>query len=226
MNMTPIHTLTVSNRRGFTRRECLVVISILGLLTAVLIPWVASARKTKIAEYNVKGGVGMYKAIFSKVLDDPDSPGELFPSATKGFTSSTQYFVHLVTNRTLHVSFDFFSGPGLPRYSTDDPAQFKADGNQWSVVLDVQEEVADYPFLLHRNLLPAATNVPPKSAALTLDMLGETGKGRKLDFNTHSATVITRAGSGFLLKRKDFTGAPGSMSRLHPSDVIKPILRP
>lgn len=132
----------------------------------------------------------------------------------------------MVTNQTLNVEFSYFTGKGLPKHRTTNPAQFKPDGNAWSVVLDVRDEIASYPFLLSRNLLPAATNVPPQSAALTLAMLGETGKGRKLEFNTKAGVVITKAGTGFLIKQRDFTGVAGSMSRLNSTDVSKPILRP
>jgi hypothetical protein len=94
------------------------------------------------------------------------------------------------------------------------------------VVLDVNNQIASYPFLLSRNLLPAATNIPPQSAALTAAMLGEKGWGKKLEFNNHSAVVVTKAGTGFIRTQNYYTGVPGSMAWVNPTDVSKPILRP
>jgi type II secretory pathway pseudopilin PulG len=215
-----------SRQAGFTLGECLVVVLILVILVVVLLPTFTQALTTPPVQNQRQAGTQIYKAILTKVLDNPDAGGIEFPSSTNGFTTSTQYFIHLVTNGTVNVDFTFFSGPGLPRYQTSNSAAFKGNGNAWSVVLDVSDENSSYPFLISRNLLPADSNVPPQTAALTPAMLGERGSGKKLEFNSAFAVVITKAGSNFLIKEKEFTGAPGSMVRVNPTDVSKPILRP
>jgi hypothetical protein len=225
MNLTRCPSQSAPRRAAFTLVECLVVLVILFVLVAVLLPSFDVGHSSP-GGGQMQQGVQLYKAIFASVLEDPDSGASQFPTSTDGFATSTHYFIQLVTNGTVKTDFSFFSGPGLEKFRTSDPAQFKSDGNAWSVVLDVKEGIASYPFLLSRNLLPAATSLPPRTAALTLDMLGEKGKGRKLEFNTSAAAIITKAGTGFVLKKKDITAFAGRMESLNPTDVSHPILRP
>lgn len=226
MNLSRCPSQPAVPRAAFTLVECLVVLVILVILVAVLLPTITPGHPSSPASDQMQQGVQLYKAIFANVLDDPDAGASQFLSSTNGYATSTQYFVHLVTNGTVKADFSFFSGPGLEKVRTSDPAQFKSDRNAWSVVLDVKDEIASYPFLTSRNLLPAATAVPPRTAVLTRDLLGETGKGRKLEFNTSGAAVITKAGTGFVLKKQHCTAIAGSMERLNPTDASHPILRP
>jgi type II secretory pathway pseudopilin PulG len=225
MNLTRCPIQPAAPRAAFTLVECLVVLAILFVLMAVLLPSFDVGHSSPRAD-QMQQGVHVYKAIFASVLADPDSGASQFPTSTDGFATSTHYFIQLVTNGTVKADFSFFSGPGLEKYRTSDPAQFKSDGNAWSVVLDVKEGIASYPFLISRNLLPGATTLPPRTAALHPDMLGETGNGPQLEFNTSGAVLITKAGTGFVLKKKDCTATEGSMKQLNPTDASHPIIRP
>lgn len=219
-----MQTTATRGRTAFTLVECLVVVVIFFILVAVMLPSVVDALPETRVNGLMQQGIQIYKATYGCNLGG--YVDGYFPTSDREFASSTQYFVHLVTNRHLQADFAFFTGPGLDGLRHINPAQFKPGDNAWSVVLDVDDQPSDFPLLISRNLLPAATSVPPQSAALTPAMLGETGKGRKLDFNTQGGVVITKAGTGFITKKADFTGLPGSMKRLNPSDVSKPLLRP
>lgn len=214
-----------SRQAGFTLAECLVVVVVLLLLGAVLMPFgihtVSNARELGLMQQ----GTQMYKAIFSKVLDDPKERGNEFPTSTNGFTTSTQFFVHLVTNRTLNVDFGFFTGPGLTRYKTTDPNAFKADGNAWNVVLDVEKSTANAPYMLTRNLLRTHAELPTKSGLLNPAMLGEPDGAPRLSFHDQAGVVITKAGTGNLLKAEAFA-ENRSASALNPTTDRLPILHP
>ena len=49
-------------------------------------------------------------------------------------TTSTEYFINLVTSGVMTVSFDFFSARGLAAYKSSSASDFKADGNAWNLV--------------------------------------------------------------------------------------------
>jgi prepilin-type N-terminal cleavage/methylation domain-containing protein len=218
-----------SRQAGFTLVECLVVVVVLLILGAVLMPFGIHAVSNSRELGLMQQGTQMYKAIFSKVLDDPNDEASAFPTSTNGFTTSTQFFVHLVTNRTLTVDFTFFGGPGprsgLARYKTTDPNAFKADGNAWNVVLDVQKSAANAPFMMSRNLLRTHAELPTKSGLLNPGMLGEPDGAPRLSFHDEAGVVITKAGMGYLLKAEAFT-ENRSASALNPTPDRLPILHP
>lgn len=89
--MNTYHRLspTISSRAGFSWVELLVVLVILVVLLAVLIQTITTGTPAPPANSMMHQGTQMYKAIFSKVLDDPNAGGELFPATTNGFTTST-----------------------------------------------------------------------------------------------------------------------------------------
>lgn len=169
----------------------------------------------------------MYKGIFAQLLDDPaaQAPSWLFPSQSNRFASSTAYFRALVTNEILRVDYSFFSGPGLGRPRTTDPAAFLPSNNAWNVCLDVKNEIASMPFLFSRNLLAQRTHLVAANETLAVEMLGEPKAEKRLDFDRDYAVVITKAGTGFTVRRNDFKEGQ-SASQVNPTPYHGPFMKP
>ena len=131
----------------------------------------------------------------------------------------------MVTNEILCVDYSHFSGPGLGRHRTTDPAAFLPANNAWNVCLDVENEIASMPFLFSRNLLSQRTLMVASNETLAVGMLGEPKAKTRLDFDRDYAVVIVKAGSGFLLKKTEFKEGQ-SAYHLNPTPYRGPFLKP
>ena len=123
------------NRFGFTLIELLVVIAIIAMLAAILVPAVNRALDSAAMVQTVSNGSNIYKSAFAGQMDDYVISGTAaWPSKDDDYAStSTDYFIYLVTNEIMSVSFDFFSAKGLKSYKTSDYSQFQEDGNAWKL---------------------------------------------------------------------------------------------
>ena len=119
----------------------------------------------------------------------------------------------------------------MTKMKTTDETLFKDDMNAWNVVLDVDDRIASFPFLFSRNYLAGETTVPPPTGLLDINKLGDpnppkstepgkTSRTMKLDFDKNAVVVITKAGTGFLIKKRDFenTDDANSNAKFNPED--------
>ena len=170
-------------------------------------------------------GMQMYKGIFADALDNPEVGYSFFPARTNGYVSSTHYFQDLMDRDVLRVPSSTFSGPGLARPADKTPTTLVPSQNAWSVILDVQDQIASTPFLLSRNFLADRIRLPGKDESLTPDLFAEFNACRKLRFDGEVAVIITKAGTGFFLKVEKL-GAGSRAEVFNPGDHRGLILRP
>ena len=197
---------------GFTLIELLVVIAIIAMLAAILVPAVNKALLTAAFVTTTSNGVNIYKCAFGKQLDEI-----VLSTGFSGFpsneTSSTSYFINLVTSGVMTVSYDFFSAKGLNAYRTSDESKFKADGNAWNLVNFTTGDSKDGTPWLYTKNGPSA--VPTGNSGISL-----------LDvqpFATKGVVVVLKGGSGFTLKDKQLnaeffnpTGVSSNLSVVGP----------
>ena len=174
---------------GFTLIELLVVVAIISILAALLFPAVQGALLRARLTQMLNNGVQIQRAIFQKITDLAVVTGQLsfeYPKTTE-WSSSTDYWKCLITNRTLLVDCSFFAGGGVP--AQKDIGTFGADNNAWCIVGDLKEASLDtLPMIFTRNLdIGALQSVT--EANLTDDN----------PFGRRGLVMVTKGGAGSVL---------------------------
>ena len=140
---------------------------------------------------------------------------DLYPrSAGDGewvFTNSTDYFKALVEDRTMDVTFDFFSAHGLETYAGLDGAKFTPEHNAWCITADIsQSDRSSTPILFTRNLEIDALNAS-LAEALT----------KENPYGQHGAIVVRLGGAAQIVKAENL-----DPETFNPDGVANAVLRP
>ena len=198
---------------GFT----FVAIAPLAMLTAILLPAFVKAHTTAAMVQTVSNGHNIYLCAFanhinsSVVGDDGNLP---FPKVGQ-YSSSTEYFIDLVTSGVINVSYDFFAARGIPGAKSTNPADFKAENNAWCVVLGLEDAPGDTPFMFTRNYAPEALQAGDDPLVLTHDP----------PFGKDGLVVVLKNGAAFHLKKNQLRNSLFNPSQT-PSGTNLVILRP
>ena len=180
---------------GFTLIELLVVIAIIAMLAAILVPAVNKALLSAAMVQTTSNGANIYKSAFAGQMDDVVLGGG-YSAWPSNATTSTEYFINLVTSGVMTVSFDFFSARGLAAYKSSSASDFKADGNAWNLVNFVGGEPKEGTTWLYTKNGP--TTVPTTPGIFEPQAIEPFAKA--------GIVAVLKGGSSFSLKGKQLTG--------------------
>ena len=137
-------------RAGFGYKELLGILAMF-MLVAFMIPpvtqWMMDAKLRQM----IKNGRATYQA--AQAASD-DSQAYAFPK-TGAFQATHDYFISLVTNQYMNVSYGYFAGPGLMAHHSPEWEGFESVHCAWKVSVGQSRAPSQNPFLVTRNFTPS-----------------------------------------------------------------------